>query len=110
MELAKAKASVARLAALIHTPAFDGIDPAAHERLVSPGDEVKERPAHDVRRRQEAVIGTIVDRAVLREPVEDEGGAYGLLREGFERYNTVWAGPAPASWGLAGRIFICVRR
>ena len=89
VELAKAKATVARLAALIHAPAFDGIDPAAHERLISLGDKVEERPAHDLRRGQEAVVGAIVDRAGHREPVEDESGAYGLLREGIERYGAV---------------------
>ena len=97
MELAKAKATVARLAALIHAPAFDGIDPAAHERFVSLGDKVEEWPAHDLRRGQEAVVRAIVDRAGHRESVEDEGGANGLLREGIERYGAIWAGPVPAS-------------
>ena len=97
MELAKPEATVARLAALIHTPAFDGIDPAAHERFVSLGYKVEERPAHDLRRGQEAVVGAIVDRAGHRESVEDESGAYGLLRERIERYGAICAGPAPAS-------------
>jgi len=63
VELAKAKTTVARLAALIHAPAFDGIDPAAHERFISLGDKVEEGPTHDLRRGQEAVVGAIVDWA-----------------------------------------------
>jgi hypothetical protein len=89
MELAKAKAAVARLAALIHAPAFDGIDPAAHERFVSLGDKVEERPTQDLRRGQEAVVRAIVYWAGRRESVEDEGSAYGLLREGIERYGAI---------------------
>jgi hypothetical protein len=94
VELAKAKAAVARLPALVHAPAFDGVDPAAHERLVSLDYEIEEGPAHDLRRGQEAVVRAVVDWAGHREPVEDEGGPYGLLREGIERDGAVCSGPA----------------
>jgi hypothetical protein len=48
MKLAKTKAAIARLPALVHAPAFDSVDPAAHERLVSLGYKVEEGPAHDL--------------------------------------------------------------
>lgn len=62
MEFAEAKPAVARLTALVHAPALDGIDPAADEWLVSLGDEVEEGPAQDLRRGEEAIVGAIVDR------------------------------------------------
>jgi hypothetical protein len=94
VELAEAKPTVARLAALVHTPAFDGVDPATDERLVSLGYEIKERSTHDLSRGQEAVVRAIVDRAEGREPVKDESSAYGLLREGIKGDDTVGTCPA----------------
>jgi len=94
VELAEAKPTVARLAALVHTPAFDGVDPATDERLISLGYEIKERSTHDLSRGKEAVVRAIVDRAEGREPVEDESSAYGLLREGIKGDDTVGTCPA----------------
>jgi len=94
VELAKAKPAVARLPALIHAPALDGVDPATDECLVSLGHEIEEWSVHDFRRGQEAVVRAVVDRAKGREPVEDESSAYGLPREGIEGDGTVWTRPA----------------
>lgn len=94
MELAEAKPAVARLPALVHAPAFDGVDPATDERLVSLGYEIEKWSIHDFRRGQEAVVRAIVDGAKCREPVENESSAYRLLREGVEGDDTVWTRPA----------------
>jgi hypothetical protein len=111
VKLAKTKTAVAWLPALVHTPAFDSIDPAAHERLVSLGYKIKEGSAHDLSCGQETVVGAIVNWARHREAVEDKCSAYGLSREGIKGDDTVWAGPAsPAGrrWCLVtSRLFTC---
>jgi len=71
MELAEAKAAVAGLPTLVYAPAFDGIDPATNEGLISLRYEVKKGPIHDFCGGQEAVVGAIGNWAGHRKPVED---------------------------------------
>jgi len=103
VELAKAKAAVAGLPALVYAPAFDGVDPATNEWLVSLSYKVKEGPAHNFCGRQEAVIGAIDDRAGHRKPVEDKRSAYRLLGEWIKSDDTVWTSPASPAGPRGGR-------
>jgi hypothetical protein len=63
VKLAKAKAAVTGLSALVHAPTLDGIDPATNEGFVSLSYKVKKGSTHDFCCGQEAVIGAIDDRA-----------------------------------------------
>ena len=94
VKLAKTKAAVARLPALIDAPAFDSINPAAHERLVPLGYKIEEGPAHNLSCGQETVVGAIVNWTRHRKPVEDKCSAYRLPRKGVEGDDTIWTGPA----------------
>jgi hypothetical protein len=95
LKLAKTKAAVTWLPALVHAPAFDGVDPATYERFVSLGYEIEEGPAHDLSCGQETVVGAIYNRASHREPVEDKRSAYGLPWERIESNDPVWTDPTP---------------
>jgi len=63
VELAKAKAAVTGLSALVHAPSLDGIDPATNKGLVSLSYKVKKGSTHDFCGGQEAVVGAIDDGA-----------------------------------------------
>ena len=55
-ELPKAEPTVAGLSTLVDAPRLDDINPTAHQLLVALCDKVKETPAHDVRRANDAVV------------------------------------------------------
>lgn len=94
LELAKTKAAVTRLPTLVHTPAFDGVDPATHKCFVSLGHKVEEGPAHYLSCGQEAVVGAIDNRTSHREPVKDECSTNGLSWEGSKSDDPIWTDPA----------------
>lgn len=100
-KLSESESTVAGLPTFVDSPAFDDVYPRPDGIFILRYHEIIEAPAHDAHSGQQAVIRTVEDIAVQREPVEDESRAPGLFRERVEMRGGLILGAGAR--GVAGR-------
>lgn len=76
----KAKPSIARLPALIHTPPLHTLNPTPHNPLILRTHKVKKVPPNRMRTLNQQVIRAVQHRAIHTEAVKDERRAERLVR------------------------------